>query len=70
MSEDAVLNSGASQGCVISLMLFSIYTNHMNLQTALISLLKLADDMALGLLLNEDSLAIYFSHVSLLNECC
>ena len=70
MSEDAVLNSGASQGCVISLMLFSIYTNHMNLQTALISLLKLADDMALGLLLNEDTLAIYFSHVSLLNECC
>ena len=70
MSEDAVLNSGASQGCVISLMLFSIYTNHMNLQTAVISLLNLADDMALGLLLNEDSLAIYFSHVSLLNECC
>ena len=70
MSEDAVLNSGSLQGCVLSLMLFSIYTNHMNLQTAVISLLKLADDMALGLLLNEDSLAIYFSHVSLLNECC
>ena len=70
MSEDAVLNSGSPQGCVISLMLFSIYTNHMNLQTAVISLLKLVDDMALGLLLNEDSLAIYFSHVSLLNECC
>ena len=70
MSEDAVLNSGAPQGSVLSLMLFSIYTNHTNLQTAVISLLKLADDMALGLLLNENSLAIYFSHVSLLNECC
>ena len=43
----------------------------MNLQTAVTCLFKFADDMALvGLLLNEDSLAIYFSHVSLLNEWC
>ena len=43
----------------------------MNLQTAVTCLFKFADDMALvGLLLNEDSLATYFSHVSLLNEWC
>ena len=43
----------------------------MNLQTAVTCLFKFADDMAhVGLLLNEDSLATYFSHVSLLNECC
>ena len=43
----------------------------MNLQTAVTCLFKFADDMALvGLLLNEDSLATYFSHISLLNEWC
>ena len=71
MSEEAVLNSGAPQGCVLPPMLFSIYTKHMDLQTAVTCLFKLADDMAFaGLLLNEDSLATYFSHVSLLNEWC
>ena len=34
VSEEAVLNSGAPQGYVLSPMSFSIYTNHMNLQTA------------------------------------
>ena len=43
----------------------------MNLHTAVTCLFKFADDMTLvGLLLNEDSLATYFSHVSLLNEWC
>ena len=71
LSEEVVLNSGAPQGRVLSPMLFSIYTTHMNLQTAVTSLFKFADDMAfVGLLLNEDSLATYFSHVSLLNEWC
>jgi len=71
MSEEAVLNSGAPQGYVLSPMLLSIYTNHMNLQTAVTCLFKFADDMAfVGLLLNEDLLATYFSHVSLLDEWC
>ena len=71
LSEDVILNSGAPQGCVLPPMLFSLYTIHMNLQTAVTCLFKFADDMALvGLLLNEDSLATYFSHVSLLNEWC
>ena len=43
----------------------------MNLQTAVTCLFKFADDIALvGLLLKEDPLATYFSHVSLLNEWC
>ena len=43
----------------------------MNLQTAVTCHFKFADDMALvGLLLTKDSLATYFSHVSLLNEWC
>ena len=71
LSEDVVLNSGAPQVCVLSPMLFSVYTNHMNLQTVVTCLFKFADDMTLaGLLLNEDSLATYFSHVLLLNEWC
>ena len=52
-------------------MLFSINTNYLNLQTAVTCLFKFADDMTLvGLLLNEDSLATYFSHISLLIEWC
>ena len=54
LSEEVVLNSGAPQRCVVSPMLFSIYTiiNHMNLETAVTCLFKFADDMALiGLLL-------------------
>ena len=67
----SVLRVLTPQGCVLSPMLFSIYTNHMNLQTAVTCLFKFADDMALvGLLLNENSLATYFSHVLLLNEWC
>ena len=63
LSEEVVLNSGAPQRCVVSPMLFSIYTiiNHMNLETAVTCLFKFANDMALvGLLLYEDSLATYF----------
>ena len=64
LSEEVVLNSGAPQGCVLSSMLFSVYTNHMNLQTAVTCLFKFADDIALvGLLLNEEILATYFSHI-------
>ena len=55
--------------CYLSLCIY-IYI-YMNLQTAVTCLFKFADDMALvGLLLNEDSLATYFSHVSFLNEWC
>ena len=71
LSEEAVLNAGVPQGCVLPPMLFSINTNHMNLQTAVTCLFKFADGMTLvGLQLNEDYLATYFSHVSLLNEWC
>ena len=74
MSEEVVLISGARQWCVLSPMLFSIiYELHefaLNC-CSLTCLFKFANDMALfGLLLNEDSLATCFSHVSLLNEWC
>ena len=56
---------------MVGSVVFYIYTNYTNLQTAVTCLFKFADDMALaGLLLNEDSLAIYFSYVSLLKEWC
>ena len=64
LSEEVLLNSGAPQGCVLSPMLFSIYTNHMNLQTAVTCLFKFADDTALvELLLNEGSMAQHIFHM-------
>ena len=42
-----VLNSGVPQGCVLSPILFSMYTNEVKYNSEDISLVKYADDMAL-----------------------
>ncbi len=71
VSDEVVLNTGAPQGCVLSPTLFSIYTDHMRIHTAVARLFKFADDMALvQLLKKEDCLAEYFSTVSDLTTWC
>ena len=43
----------SSQGCVLSLVLFSINTNKMQIQKTVVNLLKYADDVALAGLLSK-----------------
>jgi len=46
-SDGLVINTGASQGCVLSSMLISIFINDRTVHSTNVSLLKYADDMAL-----------------------
>ena len=63
------MNSGAPQGCVLSHILFSVYTNEVVSTSALLTLVKFADDMALvAHLQDQNSLTEYFLQLDLLNS--
>ena len=68
-SGELIVNTGAPQGCVLSPILFSVYTNEVVSTSALLTHVKFADDMALvARLRDEDSLVEYFLHLHVLNS--
>ena len=73
-SDTVTLNSGAPQGCVLSPVLFSLYTNEMQIMNPTCHLYKYADDMALvGLMQagnNAVNQSIYFQCIEKLTKWC
>ena len=62
-SDCLVLNTGVPQGCVLSPLLFSLYTNELKYDDTEFSLIKYADDMALVARLRDVSSPSYPQHI-------
>ena len=63
------MNTGDPQGCVLSPVFFSVYTNEVVSPCTWLTHVKFADDMALvACLQDENSLAEYFLQIFLLNS--
>lgn len=60
MSDSLTLNTGLPQGCILSPLLFSVYTNGITYNTEHLTLIKYADDMALIARLTDSHSVSYY----------
>ncbi len=63
-------NTGAPQGCVVSPVLFTIYTNDCSINTNSTKLIKFADDSTIQGLIQNDDEREYFDYINLFTNWC
>lgn len=54
LSDGQILNTGIPQGCALSPIVFSVYTNEITINNDILKLVKHADDMVLVTCLKEE----------------
>jgi hypothetical protein len=69
-SEVLVLNTGAPQGCVMSPVLFTIYTNDLTWPSDGVHIIKYADDTAIIGLVEEDNDIEYMECIKFVGKWC
>ena len=65
-----MLNTGAPQGCVLSPVLFVLYTNDMKWTSPSVFLMKYADDTVIVGLIDDDNDNEYFNCIDYVNRWC
>ena len=63
-------NTGAPQGCVVSPVLFTIYTNDCSINTYSTKLIKFADDSTIQGLIQNDDEREYFDFIDVFTNWC
>ena len=72
ISKPIITNTGTPQGCCLSPLLFSIYTNRITSDLSNITVIKYADDTCLiGCISNQSDLSAYLDEISRISkQCC